>query len=715
MADIKISALPPASTITGAEIVPLNQGGVTSKATVTNIFNGIVGGSSGAAAIGTSSGNNAQVELNLKPTRIADYATLRAQTSTTLPSTSAIVVKYSSSSTQTPDGTGYPFVVDTSDTTSGAQFIGSISGTTLTVTSVISGTIAYGQVLGNNGIAAGTTITGGSGLSWTVGVSQTVASGTISADDDVTFIVDASGRRWKSMDQKFSTTLAQVMAKTVTGGALVINCFGDSLTYGQDTTSTTGDLQPGINGSTATRALYQYPEALGAAMTKAGFNVTVNNYGFPGDTSVQGRTRFPAAVPSDISFVMFGTNDATAVSGSPTTSPADYKTAMDYIIRREQVKGAFVILLKPPRLKQSNLAGANVQRQMWIRTFESTIEQLAEQYSIPVADVDDLIGYRGAEIYSDDVHFNKYGYNDWGWNLSALLIQRSDTPKTIGHGTVIQAAGSSITGNQTLLFGNTVLLATVGGPLCVSGYFESDVVMRTYITYNTGIGGAQRAKVTMSGGTRNNVTALTRTVTVTAAPGKIMNSDIIRKGYRTFFIEVASTTTFLYIDHVQFVRAQNLFTDTIYDYVRTSALVGVNLAAAAELNRVIIDDTIALDGDFIVEVDLTTAPTAGQSAGVMLVSEFNEADGSPNRYLALYRLDTNRAFTRVATSTNDDATYAAAFSGAATVLKIIRAGNTITFYAEGALLATKTITFNRLLLSLARSNAAVLVNRMTVR
>lgn len=57
-----------------------------------------------------------------------------------------------------------------------AEFVGSISGTTLTVSSVISGTIATGQSLFGNGVTAGTTITGGSGLSWTVSASQTVAS-----------------------------------------------------------------------------------------------------------------------------------------------------------------------------------------------------------------------------------------------------------------------------------------------------------------------------------------------------------------------------------------------------------------------------------------------------------------------------------------------------------------------------------------------------------
>lgn len=66
---------------------------------------------------------------------------------------------------------------------------GSISGTTLTVTAVASGSLAPGQKITGTGIAAGTYITakgtgtGGTGT-YTVGIAQTVASTTISAARD---------------------------------------------------------------------------------------------------------------------------------------------------------------------------------------------------------------------------------------------------------------------------------------------------------------------------------------------------------------------------------------------------------------------------------------------------------------------------------------------------------------------------------------------------
>ena len=65
----------------------------------------------------------------------------------------------------------YPFAVNPT-----ALIVGSISGTSLTVTSVTSGTVAIGQVISGPGVTYGTTITGGSSSPYTVSVSQTVAS-----------------------------------------------------------------------------------------------------------------------------------------------------------------------------------------------------------------------------------------------------------------------------------------------------------------------------------------------------------------------------------------------------------------------------------------------------------------------------------------------------------------------------------------------------------
>jgi hypothetical protein len=76
--------------------------------------------------------------------------------------------------------TGTMSVNSTADIDAAATFTGSISGTTLTVSSsVAGGTISIGDYLYGNNVTAGTVVTAGSGTSWTVAPSQTIAGGTV--------------------------------------------------------------------------------------------------------------------------------------------------------------------------------------------------------------------------------------------------------------------------------------------------------------------------------------------------------------------------------------------------------------------------------------------------------------------------------------------------------------------------------------------------------
>jgi hypothetical protein len=77
-------------------------------------------------------------------------------------------------------------IIDVTATIGGAVFTGSLSGLTLTVTAIGSGTISVGQTLTGAGITTGTVITalaGGTGGlgAYTINISQTVSSGTITA------------------------------------------------------------------------------------------------------------------------------------------------------------------------------------------------------------------------------------------------------------------------------------------------------------------------------------------------------------------------------------------------------------------------------------------------------------------------------------------------------------------------------------------------------
>jgi len=102
-----------------------------------------------------------------------------------------------------------------------ASFTASISGTTMTVSSVAAGSLAIGQLVTGVGVSGGppgsnyTYITGGSGLSWTVSPSQTVSS---------TAMTSASGTGWGSPANTTATgTKLRIWSNDNFGQDLVIN------------------------------------------------------------------------------------------------------------------------------------------------------------------------------------------------------------------------------------------------------------------------------------------------------------------------------------------------------------------------------------------------------------------------------------------------------------------------------------------------------------
>ena len=101
-----------------------------------------------------------------------------------------------------------------------AIFTGSISGTTLTVTNIQSGTISIGQVLFGVGVSQETVITGGSGLSWTVNLSQTVTSTLMNSLNTTSFTgVITTG----STNANLATTASLYLGQTIQGTGVPAN------------------------------------------------------------------------------------------------------------------------------------------------------------------------------------------------------------------------------------------------------------------------------------------------------------------------------------------------------------------------------------------------------------------------------------------------------------------------------------------------------------
>jgi hypothetical protein len=101
-----------------------------------------------------------------------------------------------------------------------AIFTGSISGTTLTVTNIQSGTIAIGQALFGVGVSQETVITGGSGTSWTVNLSQTVAATLMNSSTTTSITgVLTTGATYGNL----ATTGTVYLGQTIQGAGVPVN------------------------------------------------------------------------------------------------------------------------------------------------------------------------------------------------------------------------------------------------------------------------------------------------------------------------------------------------------------------------------------------------------------------------------------------------------------------------------------------------------------
>jgi hypothetical protein len=168
----KISELPSATTLDYTETLPIVQSGTTKKATIEQIL--------------------------AESYALADYTALRAYTG----SATSIRITGVLASAQ-PQGIAGQFQKDTTDTTSGCVFTGSITTTVLTVSAVTNGTLSVGQAI-NRGDTGATVAyitslgTGAGGIgTYNLSASATVTSMTMTADNGGTVLVAENGVRWK--------------------------------------------------------------------------------------------------------------------------------------------------------------------------------------------------------------------------------------------------------------------------------------------------------------------------------------------------------------------------------------------------------------------------------------------------------------------------------------------------------------------------------------
>ena len=202
----------------------------------------------------------------------------------------------------TPSGYNTSLTAVATSSTTNFSCTGSISGTTLTVSSV-TGTITVGAVLAGSGILSNTIITAGSGSSWTVSISQTISSTTVTGSCGV-----------------FTYANATTGAQTVTGTLF---------------STPSGFLA--ADGSVYNRSAYAslaayigYPTAAAAATTTSSSTITtykyrsMNNYLFCNGTGFGYFNGTPQAL------AYYYSSDGVTWTGVTGIPPNGYAGVQDY-------------------------------------------------------------------------------------------------------------------------------------------------------------------------------------------------------------------------------------------------------------------------------------------------------------------------------------------------------------------------------------------------
>jgi hypothetical protein len=216
--DLQVALTGNSSTTTTGAVQPV--GGGNPGATLTGVSGSTAAGTVIPSTTVATTGNTSTSTLGAAVG--SPGAVLLGNTATT---DGQVIVSFGPSTGYFPPADG---VASASTSAPAANIVGSISGTTLTVSSVTNGTVATGLYVSSSGslsVLDQTLITAGSGTSWTVNKSQTVASGPLAI----------SQLAFGGTNEPFTTYAVTVPATTV------------SLRQ-QGFDITTGNLGAGANG-----------------------------------------------------------------------------------------------------------------------------------------------------------------------------------------------------------------------------------------------------------------------------------------------------------------------------------------------------------------------------------------------------------------------------------------------------------------------------------
>ncbi len=517
----------------------------------------------------------------------------------------------------------------------------------------------------------------------------TVGAGMLSIESDVTALENYTPSEFM--------TLATVLKKANDGGAITIACYGDSLTYGQDTSGTgTGDP---INGASQTRSPNPYPEALRTSLTTIGFSATVYNRGYPGDTSSDGLSRWAAASSTDVSIIMYGTNDALNLGGTGLVSVDDFRINISAMIERERAKGSVVILMSPPdvaeRIKNAKIA-----------PYRAQMKYLADAYSIPFINAAEQIETITAK-WTDNVHLTSFAYNEMGWHIAALFSNRAGAIQHV-------CAGQIYHPTDHIGYGGSTSFKTISGakgnnlaisldPLdvyAIGVYCDTDVLAIIHSLNSQGTASEIKAYYAGESSATSGVESSALSHTSSTGFRQSLTAQKLSKGYRTLYIlNIGSVSA--YIEAIEFKGLSQGAMNRGF-FHKSEALSGSFQPArySSSVNGWVMSDVsrmLTSNCQFVAKLTLATVNTGG----IALMDGMQTAPDNfaLNAIFALRSADSLIIRELINGSATGDTTAGSIFPATGSwtgEIEMEISGTTCNIYVDGALALSKpNITINR--------------------
>lgn len=466
-------------------------------------------------------------------------------------------------------------------------------------------------------------------------LAKTSGAGLSGYDSTVSYPANTVGFELKLQSEDISSlesklpyavkTLASVLKKANDGTAITIACYGDSLTYGQDTSST-GTGSP-INGATQSRSPNPYPESLATSLTTIGISATVINRGYPGDSSADGLTRWSSSSATDVAIIMYGTNDAMNYGGTGLVSVDDFRKNISSMIERERAKGSVVILMSPPNVAE-RLANAK------IAPYRAQMEYLAAAYSLTYIDAAQQIETMTKQ-WTDNVHLTSFAYNEMGWHIAALFSNREGAIQSVCAGKLFHptdhigyGGGTSFQVVSGAKGNNFLINLGVGQIYAIGVYCSEDVLPVIHSVNSQATNSALSAYYAGAPSTTSGVKTAGLAHVSSLAYRQKLTAQKLRKGYRTLYI-LNNGTVPAYIEAIEF-QSLTQPAMTVGFFAKSDALCGVHQPArvsnasngwvATDVSRM-----LTADCQFCARLTLGTEAIGG----IALINDFQVA---PNTF-----------------------------------------------------------------------------------